>query len=179
MKLKLCVLLIGTIVLFGCQINTVNLAPKFKPEGTSKIKQEDVYSCAFNLNSFVDKRKSDSLGVVANSIIKTDVNSLFLSALDFYGATENPDAPISINVYLVKAYVQSLLSSMSANVVVAVEMKSSSNQDYHSKKYYRGYDVSVNWNSGEGEIMDIINNAIIDSMAKAKKDLDRACLSLS
>ena len=159
-------------VLSGCQATTVKLAPEYHLSNKQKANHENRRNCPIYLEEFLDLRQSKSIGTIAFSIVETDIEKVILSALEQFNISkENTLAGSRIKIALVKAYVNSLNTSMAANVVLSTEFKVDNDSNYQPKKFFRGYDVSVNWNSGESEILSLINKAIETAIVNLKKRL--------
>ena len=167
-----------SIFLWGCQINTVNLEPNFQLSGKRENKSIVKNLCPVHLAQYSDVRKSKSLGIVSLSIVETDVESWVYSALDHYNIKQNNDTNNThIKIELVKAYVQSMASSMAANVVFSAQYREPESTSFSNKKFFRGYEVDVNWNSGEDEILTTMNKAIANSLRKVRHEIGLKCES--
>ncbi len=167
--------ILGILLLVGCQVNTVNLAADYKMSKKQQKALKKLSICPHYLTELTDLRQSKSLGVIAYSIIEVDTNQLLLSALEKFSISKNVpiDAP-HIKVNLHKAYVNSLATSMAANIVLSVEYLTDLNHP-PVKYYFRGYDVAVNWNSSSSAISLLVNKAIENSLFKIQEKLMANC----
>lgn len=171
----------GAILLLGCQVNTVHLSPQFNElnsRNNVSLQSSDLTShCDFDLVEFTDRRRSKSLGFVATSIVETDVIKWVGSALSHYQLQETTgdEHAIAVKLELIKAYIQSVSSSMAANVVFAVQLKAPSEATFGKKIFVRGHEVDVNWNSGEGEILDTLNKAIAKALKNLRWEISNHC----
>ena len=180
-KTLLCIL---CFILFGCSISSVKLpaeySHQFKRANKSKS-IKNIEKCSFYLNEFEDARQSKSLGIVALTIVESDVEKWALSALNQYNIDNKNSVELPhVKVSLVKAYIHSMMTSMAANVVFKIEypdtdkvLTKENETNSIVIKYVRGYEVNVNWNSGEDEILSTLNKAMSNAIAKARNELDQ------
>jgi hypothetical protein len=170
---------LASLLLAGCQVNTTQLGGDFRPSNHSSKKnrksQADI-QCPIKLEKYQDLRRSKSLGTVAFTIVENDVEKWVKSAMAHYNIKETNDTNVSrIEVSLVKAYIQSMLTSMSANVVLSVKQYDVDTGQYGKRMIFRGHDVSTNWNSGDGEISATLNQAISNALLKIKVSMRELC----
>ncbi len=159
----------------GCQVNTVRLDGGFQPPSSKRYKVTKA-KCDVHLAEFVDSRQTKSLGRVGLTFVDSDVTQWALNALDFYDISKkNIEAPVSLKVSLIKAYIQALPSTMSANVVFKVQIKPYGANAYAKHRYFRGAEVDVNWNSGEGEIELAMNKAMTMATKKLWSQINTFC----
>lgn len=174
MRKFICLLICS--VLASCSVNTVKLSTQYEHQVANSKKDEllkSIEECSYHLNEYSDSRESKSLGIVALTIVESDVNEWALSALRKHNIdSENIETHPKVKVTLLKAYIHSLMTSMAANVVFKIEYTT---EDIGTKnvKYVRGHEVDVNWNSGEGEILATLNKAMGKAIANARVELDK------
>jgi hypothetical protein len=84
-----------------------------------------------------------------------------------------PDGKPSIEVELRKAHLQSLSTSMSANLVVAASFKSADGT--MRRDIARGRDTSVNWGNSTGEVQAIFDRALNDLLARLEARVRKLC----
>lgn len=173
--------LLAAMLLAGCQ-TAPNLAigNHFETEFSNRFEQSHmenvVNSCPYQMVAFVDGRKSKSLGIVGWSVIENDVEGWSQKALNIFNIkTENTDSNIAVKVALIKAYIHSVNTSMTANVVFKVETKDPISGDFDKPRYFRGYTVNANWATGRGEILEAMNEAMTNAVSKIRLAYDKKC----
>jgi len=163
-----------SLIICGCQSSSVTLESKYTH--SVKTNAQDSNFCQFHLDSYTDLRNSKSLGVVAGTVVDTDIEPRLLGAfLHLNINKKNINQFNGVRINLIKAYVTSVSSSMAANVVISIEYKKRSDEIYQTKNIYRGRSVLGNWSSGEGEISLLLNKAIGKMVRKIKTDIAKHC----
>jgi len=171
-------LLTVALALSGCQMTRLNLPSTYQPiyndvaeNNIGVVKGE---GCPLHLTSFEDARISKSLGIVANSMVESAIESWVVKALTQHNiSTLNAKKNNDITVILKKAYIQSLTTSMAVNIVLGVRR---ANQDLNSSTvFYRGHEVDMNWNSGANEVQAVFNKAISNAITSMRIGLSADC----
>ncbi len=89
--------------------------------------------------------------------------------VSFPGAHAPSEQGVQAEAQLVTAWVSSLATSMSANVVMRFRfLRADGSTD---ERDYRGYETSVNWNSGDDEIQVLLNEAFNKALTKVAADV--------
>lgn len=131
-------------------------------------------NCAFAVTAIDDQRDDKALGHLFGTTVSgdgfVDWISGGLAAIPGHSAG---DVHVRLRVEILKAYLQMIGSSKSANLVVRVH--TSVGGDAPQIMTYRGVDISP-WNGMEVEIRRAMNRALSDLQLKLHADLTRACM---
>jgi hypothetical protein len=84
-----------------------------------------------------------------------------------------PEGKPRVQVELRKAYLQSLSTSMSANLVVAATFTGADGAMKH--EFARGRDTSINWGNSTGEVQAIFDRALNDLLAHLEAGVHKLC----
>lgn len=161
----------------GCQVTPTAIDLTYQPYHASNhqavIEQAEGRSCKWALTSYQDVRHSPNLGVVAFSKVESEVNRWVLQALAYHNIVPHKSVlPVTIDVVLKKAYIQSLSTSMSVNIVLGIKVGAGQTRDW---RYFRGHEVDLNWNSGEKEIQAVFNKALTKVITKIRLSNQKGC----
>ena len=91
--------------------------------------------------------------------------------LDLVPADSQPD--VTLNVELVKSYVEPLASAKAATVVLRVNFTGRTNA---GPKVYRGVHNATNWVNGEGEMRGALTLALGEAVQLVSADATDACM---
>jgi hypothetical protein len=131
-------------------------------------------ACAFSIQSVEDLRDDKALGRVALTRVDGDhFATWFADGLKSVPGYRPQPATVVMKVEVLKAYIQSLATMKSANLVVRVHVA----QDGHAPrtKLYRGVDNSTNWSSSENEIQAAFDGAMGHLRQQMAADLAATC----
>jgi len=136
-----------------------------------------VHPCRFAITAIDDRRDDKTLGHPFGTTIRDDgfVDWLSSGLAAIPGHTPSDahgDAPVSLRVEILKAYIQQNGSAKSANVVVRTYATVDGGPAQIMT--YRGVDTS-SWNGMEVEIRRAFNRALADLQLKIGTDLGHAC----
>lgn len=157
----------------------VDLKPKIEPEAA-------IEGCRVQVGSVVDERlRKNDLGLVGSRVVWTgDVMPWLHQAFETLnnGSTKTSSSVeqvssrrlVSLNASLKKLYVHSLLSSISANVLVAVSYAVDAGPPFDTR-LYRGTETGVNWTGSADSVSDLLDDALNDIIKDIRTDLTGLC----
>jgi hypothetical protein len=159
----------------GCSAERVNgLRPSPQGPGGPVPAAMAPGACAFSIQSVEDLRDDKALGRVAFTRVDGDhFAAWFAEALKSVPGYQPQPATLVMKVEILKAYIQSLATMKSANLVVRVHVA----QHGHAPrtKLYRGVDNSTNWSSSEDEIQAAFDSAMAHLQRQMAADLATGC----
>ena len=179
-------LALTTSLLGACASKQMTLGNRFSPEpGATTGEAAQSGACVMLLGAVTDERANP--GEIANlyeSNIRheniTDWLHSGLLSLKRQGirfetreAGDAPPALPELDVALIKAYVQPLSTSKSANLVVRVRVVR--NGEVASERLYRGRDTGMNWWGSQDEMETAFNLALRDLLSRLAPDLRSQC----
>ncbi|RQP25222.1 hypothetical protein [Piscinibacter terrae] len=136
--------------LVGCAAERVS-GLKAAAAATVSGVQAAAPSCRFSVKAIDDKRDQADLGTVHTTRVGGEgFAQWFADGIAVMPGYSREAAPVELRIEVVKAYIQSLGTLKSANLVVKVQV--AGNGAVPGSKVYRGVDGSVNWSSSESEI---------------------------
>jgi hypothetical protein len=131
-------------------------------------------ACRFTVTAIDDRREQASLGSVGHTRVDGEgFTAWFANGIAAIPGYAGDGAPIELRVEVLKAYVQSLATLKSANLVVRVQVAAAGAPP--RVKTYRGVDGSTNWNSTENEIQAAFDAALANLKQQIGADLDGLC----
>jgi len=133
-----------------------------------------VPSCRFSVKAVVDSRDQADLG----SLFKTRVDGegfaqWFADGIASIPGHATTPAPVELHIEVLKAYIQSLGTAKSANLVVKVKV--AGDGAIPSTKTYRGVDASINWSNSESEVQAAFDAALASLRQQMSTDLAGWC----
>jgi len=144
-----------------------------QPNGQSSDSAPEyaIYPCKFSIPEIIDKRSNanEQFEIKEVGDLRNLVKTSFMS---LPGYSQQP-VPLTMNVEIIKAYVQPTGSLMSGNIVLRVSYQYGG--AILKEKYYRGLDESMNWLNADSEREKAFNNAILDVLGKIGADVDGVC----
>jgi hypothetical protein len=93
--------------------------------------------------------------------------------IKFAGDTAPAAEVVALDVELLKAYMLSLPTAKSANLVIRVRF--SGRGGATSEQTYRGLDSGMNWNSGAGEMQSAFDSAMVQVLKALDGDIIARC----
>jgi len=134
----------------------------------------EVAACRFTVKLIEDRREQTGLGtVVRTSVDGEGFSGWFADGIHAIPGYAHDGAPIELRIEVLKAYIHSIATMKSANLVVRVQLAADGAP--LQVKTYRGVDSSTNWSSSESEIQITFDNALNDLKLKMSADIDRLC----
>ncbi|MGM9488336.1 hypothetical protein [Ideonella sp. YS5] len=130
-------------------------------------------ACAFAIRSVDDRREDKSLGKVVRTKVDGEGFATWLGdGLAAIPGHTSGAAPTTLQVEVLKAYIQSIGYLKSANLVVRVTTVDPAGQ---RQATFRGVNGSTNWNSSEAEIQEAFERALADLQQQVGADLASHC----
>jgi hypothetical protein len=163
------------VALSGCASETVGMQmAKSRHGGAPQGRTAPVADCRFSLESVTDRRGHSGLGTLAwTHVQEGDFMRWFGDGVRAVpGFTEGP-TPVKVRLEIVKAYIQSLGTLKSTNLVVAVHITGEGLAP--STKVLRALDESMNWNSTEAEIHAALDRAMDQLQSQLLDEVNGAC----
>ena len=170
--------------LLGCATTDTPLVvdlkfdPKIEPEAA-------IEGCMFQVGSVADERlRKNDLGLVGSRVVSTrDVMPWLQQAFETLndGSTKTSSSVgqvssgrlVSLKASLKKLYVHTLLTSISANVLVAVSYAVDAGP--LDTRLYRGTETGVNWTGSADSVSDLLHDALAHIIKNIRADLMILC----
>ena len=170
--------------LVGCMTADTPLIVDLKPD--SKIEPEaTIEGCLVHVGSVVDERlRKNDLGLVGSRVVSTEdllpwLQQAFETLNNASARTSSSGVEASsrrlvrLNASLKKLYVHTLLSSISANVLVAVSYAVDAGP--LDSRLYRGTETGVNWTGSADSVSELLDDALADIIKNIRTDLMSLC----
>lgn len=182
---RVCIASAGLLALAACSTEPITLSQGFKPteSSLSAHKSRDGQDiCRIHIGDVTDKRtEKDTLGQIGDRVIRDADPAAWLRSglltLDrdkrIAIADSAKDADLDLDVDLLKAYIISITSDKSANVVVRVRY-SRGGADA-GERVIRGTETGWNWNNGAGEVKTALDDALEDLLKSLAQDVETRC----
>ena len=170
--------------LYGCAMAGTPLVVNLNPGPRTEPKAA-IESCTVQVDSVVDERlRKNNIGLVGPRVVSTGdvmpwLQQAFEPLTDSSAQTSSlisetsPRHLVILNASLKKLYVQTLQSSISANVLVAVSY--SVNNGPLVTRFYRGTETSVNWTGSADSVSDLLDDALAGVIKDIMTDLASLC----
>ncbi|MGY4827479.1 hypothetical protein ACVNIS_02755 [Sphaerotilaceae bacterium SBD11-9] len=160
--------------LSGCAADRVNGLKAASP-GPTKTAEVVSGACPFSITSIVDLREEKGLGLVHLTRVDGDsFSTWFADGLRAIPGHAQQGAPATMQVEVLRAYIHSLSTMKSANLVLRVHL-ATSGASTSLTKVYRGVDRSLNWSSSESEIQAAFDGAMAHLQQQLAEDLALTC----
>ncbi len=133
-------------------------------------------SCRFSVKAITDLRGHAGLGTLVNTRVDgAGFAQWFAEGVAAVpGNTAAPGtAPVELHIEVLKAYIQSLGTAKSANLVVKVSVTGEG--AVPSAKTYRGVDASINWSNSESEVQAAFDAALASLRQQMSADAAGWC----
>jgi hypothetical protein len=156
----------------GCMADRVNGLRAAATEPAPR--SEAVAACPFTITAIDDHREQKNLGILIRTQVDGDsFPAWFSGGLKAIPGYAPQEAPVSIRVEVIRAYIHALSTMKSANLVVRVH--TTARGEPPRTKVYRGVDGSVNWSNSESEVQTAFDNAMRHLQDQMRKDLWLTC----
>lgn len=133
-------------------------------------------ACAFTIKSIDDRREDKNLGILFRTKVDSDdFTSWFADGMAAIPGQTKADAATSLQIDVLKAYIQSIGTMKSANLVVKVTTSGAGGVQRQST--FRGVDNSINWNNTQDEVQGAFNTALADLQRQIGAHLKQHCNS--
>lgn len=161
------------VLVVGCAADRVS-GLKPAAERVARPAAAEAGACRFTVKAIEDRREEASLGVLLRTRVDGDgFNHWFADGINAVPGYTREAAPIELRIEVLKAYIHSIATMKSANLVVRVHVAASGAPP--QAKTYRGSDGSVNWSSSEREVQEAFDNAMTDLTTQIGADLRGLC----
>jgi hypothetical protein len=175
---------VGSLLLGGCSSQPYSLSSQFTPPESPAWSTAATASCRVRVTEIHDLRADPlSMGVIGNRPIRgADAPAWVRSGLDslgldqrilLVGAELGNDADLALSLDLLKAYMHSITTQKSANVVLRVRY--SRHGQPLDEQVYRGVDTGGNWAQGDGETQEAFDAALAESLTAIDRDIRTRC----
>lgn len=167
---------LAALVLVGCAAERVTGIKTVAASAAAAAPQEGAATaCRFSVKSIDDHRDQASLGTVGFTRVDgADFSRWFADGMAAMPGYSREAAPLELRMEVLKAYIHSLGTLKSANIVVKVTAASDGVQ--HSTRTYRGVDGSLNWSSSESEIQAAFDRALGNLRQQMSAELAALCM---
>jgi hypothetical protein len=138
-------------------------------------------SCRLAVGEVKDIRADASMGAMGRHVVGMADPAAWMRdgfkalkenrLLDLVAADDRPD--VTLNVELVKAYVEPLATAKAATVVLRVTY---AGRSAAGPKVYRGVHNATNWANTEGEMEGALTLALGEAVNQVRADATEACL---
>jgi len=169
--------------LFGCVTTeplSIDLASLPRKNSATGLK-----GCIINIVDILDERTSkNDLGSVGPRLVHTNdvmpwirqsVESVINRSIEQQPGVIDQRYRVDLTARLKKLYVHTLLTSISANVLLV--MNYSVDQSPPETHTYRGRETSVNWTGSADSVAGLFDDAMTDALERLRADLQGRCRS--
>lgn len=133
-------------------------------------------ACAFTIRSIDDQREEKKLGFLFRTKVDSDdFTGWFANGMAAIPGHAPNGAATVVQIDVLKAYIQSIGTMKSANLVVRITASDAAGVQRRTN--FRGVNNSMNWNNGEGEVQNAFNSALADLQRQIAADLKQHCAS--
>ena len=187
--IKTAAIALPALLLGACSTAPVNLASTYTPPpapvgATKTAARSAELKCSVYLESVLDQRSDkNQMGNIAGnpvhaadmkSWVSSGIASLTLQGYHVDQQQATPDDTLFMDVELLKAYMISITTSKSTNMVVRVTYKKPDGSVL-ATQIYRGVDTSIDWSGGEGETNESFRRATTQLVDQVGSDLYGYC----
>ena len=160
------------LALAGCAADRVTGIRAASPSAVSA--EAAAPACRFAVKSIDDRRDQASLGTVGFTKVEgDDFSRWFADGIAAMPGYSREAAPIELRIEVLKAYIHSLGTLKSANIVVKVTVADGGAPP--TTKMFRGVDGSTNWSSSESEIQVAFDRALVHLRQQMSAELAGLC----
>lgn len=162
-------------VLAGCASQQVAGLPGRKASaGFAAAIPQVVPTCRFSVESIDDQRDTTSLGHIGVTRIDGQgFTEWFADGIATLPGYSRAPVAATVQITILKAYIQGLATLKSANLVVRLQSSHGSTPAF--SRHYRGFDGSMNWANGEREIQVAFDRAMVDLTTQIAADMKDRC----
>ena len=141
-------------------------------QSTTRVAAE-TSGCQFSVKSIKDLRERKDLGNLGRTLVdNAGFDHWFETGMSSIPGYRS-EAPVELQIEILKAYIQGLDTLKSANLVIRVQATKAGVEVM--KKNYRGVDGSINWANTESEVQTAFDSALNDLKLKLGADLQGLC----
>lgn len=184
---RICSAFLLAALVAGCASREpIMMGSQFAPPGNMRWMEREVKTqpaCQVNLASIQDmrgdKQSAGSLGFrpvrLGDSVawVRSGFESMRRDPRIALVEPGDAAAGLQLNVELLQAHISSMNMAKTANVVVRVKFAPGAHDP--SGKLFRGEVADVNWGSGDGEALDVMNAALAEVVLATHAEVIARC----
>jgi hypothetical protein len=161
-----------TVLLAGCAAAERVAGVPAAPAGVHVVAVQAA-GCAFNIEGIEDVRENRDLGFVGFTQVGGErFGGWFREGVAAIPGHSVEPAALKMHVELTRAYIHSVASMKSANLIARVRLSGGRTP---MQRTYRGVDSSLNWSSSEREVQAAFEGAMADLRRQLAADIDGLC----